>query len=57
MQFSAGMCIGDALGSTLWNQEGRKRVKQREGSGWITGQTTGADPMRVWSDDDLSGLS
>ena len=57
MEFSAGMCTGMPLGSTLWNQEGRNRVRQREGSSWITGQTTWADHMGVWSDDGSPGLS
>ena len=32
-----GCVSGVPLGSTLWNQEGRNRVRQREGSSWITG--------------------
>ena len=48
---------GVPLGSTLWNQEERNRVRQRERSSWITGQTTLANPVWVWSDDGPSGLS
>ena len=40
-----GCVSGLPLGSTLWNQEGGNRVGQTEGSSWITGQTTWADPL------------
>ena len=64
MEFSSGMCIGGALGVNTvesggkkQGKEGRNRVRQREGSVWITGQMTLADPMGVWSGDGPSGLS
>ena len=52
-----GCVSGVPFGSTLWNQEGRNKVGQREGSSWITGQMTWADHMGVWSDDGPPGLS
>ena len=51
-------CVSEVpLGSSLWNQEGRNRIEQRERSSCITGQMTWADPMESWSEDSTSGLS
>ena len=50
-------CVRGCPWGQHWSQEGRNRVRQRKGSSWITGQTTWADPMGVWSDDGPSGLS
>ena len=40
-----GCLSGVPLESTLWNQEGRNGIGQKERSSWITGWMTLADPM------------
>ena len=40
-----GCLSGLPLESTVWNQEGRNGIGQKEGSSWITGWMTLADPM------------
>ena len=52
MEFSARMCVRGALRLTLWNQEGRNGIGQRN-----TGQMALADHTGVWSDEGSPGLS